>query len=105
MSRTDNIFKPALEGKNIPILTLDTKWHQLFTRIEKSMQIINLETELNEMLRRQGKLNNELKEIKVLKKKLMDDIMVSADIIYTVIFILIHLHLINRIVVCKKMVC
>lgn len=81
MSRTDNIFKPALEGKSIPILTLDTKWHQLFTRIEKSMQIINLETELNEMLRRQGKLNNELKEIKVLKKKLMDDIMMSADIL------------------------
>lgn len=81
MSRADNIFKPALEGKNIPILTLDTKWHQLFTRIEKSMQIINLETELNEMLRRQGKLNNELKEIKVLKKKLMDDIMMSADIL------------------------
>ena len=81
MSRTDNFYKPALEGKNIPILTLDNKWHQLFGRAGKSEQIIALETELNELLRRQGKLNTELKEIKILKKKLMDDIMMSADIL------------------------
>lgn len=81
MSRTDNIYKPALEGKNIPILTLDNKWHQLFSRIEKTDTIILVENELNELLRRQGKLNNELKEIKALKKKLMDDIMVSAGIL------------------------
>lgn len=81
MSRTDNVYKPALEGKNIPILTLDNKWHQLFVRIEKTETIIAVENELNELLRRQGKLNSELKEIKALKKKLMDDIMVSADIL------------------------
>ena len=81
MSRTDTVYKPALEGKNIPILTLDNKWHQLFSKMEKTEQIISIENELNELLRRQGKLNSELKEIKVLKKKLMDDIMVSADIL------------------------
>lgn len=81
MSRTDTVYKPALEGKNIPILTLDNKWHQLFTKLEKSEQIITTENELNELLRRQGKLNSELKEIKVLKKKLMDDIMISAGIL------------------------
>lgn len=81
MSRTDTVYKPALEGKNIPILTLDNKWHQLFTKLEKSEQIISTENELNELLRRQGKLNSELKEIKVLKKKLMDDIMISAGIL------------------------
>ena len=81
MSRTDNVYKPALEGKNIPILTLDNKWHQLFVRIEKTETIIAVENELNELLRRQGKLNSELKEIKALKKKLMDDIMLSADIL------------------------
>lgn len=81
MSRTDKVYKPALEGKNIPILTLDNKWHQLFSKMEKTEQIIEMEGELNCLLRRQGKLNNELKEIKALKKKLMDDIMVSADIL------------------------
>ena len=81
MSRTEKIYKPALEGKNIPILTLDNKWHQLFSRMEKTNEIISCENELNELLRRQGKLNSELKEIKKLKKKFMDDIMTSADIL------------------------
>lgn len=81
MSRVEKVYKPALEGKNIPVLTLDSKWHQLFSKMEKTEQIITIESELNEMLRRQGKLNSELKEIKALKKKLMDDIMVSADIL------------------------
>ena len=81
MSRTEKIYKPALEGKNIPILTLDNKWHQLFSRMEKTDEIITCENELNELLRRQGKLNSELKEIKKLKKKFMDDIMTSADVL------------------------
>lgn len=81
MSRIEDIYKPALEGKNIPILTLDNKWHQLFSQADKSEQIITLENELNDLLRRQGKLNSELKEIKKLKKKLLDDIMMSADIL------------------------
>ena len=55
MSRTDNVYKPALEGKNIPILTLDSKWHQLFSKMEKTEQIISIENELNELLRRQGR--------------------------------------------------
>ena len=81
MSRTDKVYKPALEGKNIPILTLDNKWHQLFSIMEKPAQIAEIEGELNTLLRRQGKLNSQLKEIKALKKKLMDEIMVSADIL------------------------
>ncbi len=81
MSRTDKVYRPALEGKNIPILTLDNKWHQLFSRMEKTESIIEIENELNALLRRQGKLNNEMKEIKALKKRFMDEIMVSADIL------------------------
>ena len=81
MSKTERMYKNALEGKNIPVLTLDNKWHQLFSRMEKTTEIITLEEELNILLRRRGKLNNELKEIKALKKKLMDEIVVSADIL------------------------
>lgn len=81
MSRTEKVYKTALEGKNIPILTLDNKWHQLFSRIEKTSEITMLEEELNVLLKRRGKLNSELKEIKALKKKLMDEIMVAADIL------------------------
>ncbi len=79
MSRTDDVFKPALAGKKIPVLTLDNKWHKLFTQIEPNPQIKKLEDELNELVKRQGKLTTETKEIKRLKKKLMDEIMESAE--------------------------
>ena len=39
MSRKEEIYKPALIGKNIPILTLDNKWHRLFTQTEISPEI------------------------------------------------------------------
>lgn len=81
MAKTEEFFKQALEKRNVPILTLDNKWHQLFTKAEKNQEIINIEKELNELLKRQGKLNSELKDIKKVKKKLMDDIMVSADVL------------------------
>lgn len=79
MSRTDEVFEPALIGKKIPILTLDNKWHQLFTQREYTPEIKQMESELNNLLKRQGKLNDENKEIKKLKKKMMDEIVVLAD--------------------------
>ena len=79
MARSDEIFEPALIGKKIPILTLDNKWHQLFTQREYTPEIKQMEKELNNLLKRQGKINDENKEIKVLKKKLMDEIVVLAD--------------------------
>jgi hypothetical protein len=79
MSRTDEIFEPALVGKKIPILVLDNKWHQLFTQAEYSPEIKSMEQEMNNLLKRQGKVNTESKEIKKLKKKLMDEIVILAD--------------------------
>ncbi len=79
MSRTDEVFQPALIGKKIPILTLDNKWHKLFTQAEYSPEIKSMEKEMNNLLKRQGKVNTESKEIKKLKKKLMDEIVVLAD--------------------------
>lgn len=78
MKRTEDVYKPALKGKKIPILTLDNKWHRLFTQAESNEQIEELSKELNGLLMRQGKLNTESKEIKTLKKKLMDDIVQST---------------------------
>ncbi len=79
MSRTDEVFQPALIGKKIPILTLDHKWHRLFTQAEYSPEIKGMEKELNQLLKRQGKVNTESKEIKKLKKRLMDEIVLLAD--------------------------
>ena len=63
------VFLNALKGKKIPILTLDNKWYRLLDEKgqTKAGQLIE---ELNELLRRQGKLNTGLKDIKRLKKKM-----------------------------------
>lgn len=79
MSRTDEVYKPALEGKKIPVLTLDNKWHQLLSQLEPDKKILRLRDELNELIGRQGKVNTEVKEIKKLKKKLLQDIMENAE--------------------------
>lgn len=79
MSKTDETFEAALAGRKIPILTLDNKWHQLFTQREYTPEIKQMESELNNLLKRQGKVNDDNKEIRKLKKKMMDEIVVLAD--------------------------
>lgn len=79
MARSDEVFKQALIGRKIPILTLDNKWHKLFTQAEYSSEIKSMEKELNNLLKRQGKITTESKEIKKIKKKLMDEVVLLAD--------------------------
>ena len=74
MSRKEEVFIPALENKKIPLLTLDNTWHRLFTQTEPSDEITALEEELNDLLKKQGKLNTDIKDIRALKKRLMDEI-------------------------------
>lgn len=71
-------FSRALEGKRIPILTLDNKWYQLLTQEARS-GVSDLEEQLNALLKQQGKLNNDVKDIKRLKKKLMEEIVTLVD--------------------------
>ncbi|MCR4789160.1 MAG: hypothetical protein K5888_11280 [Lachnospiraceae bacterium] len=79
MADIENKFKNALTGKNIPILTIDKKFHNLTDAIGKSDEMSSLEGELNDLLKAQGKANTEIKEIKKLKKKLMQEIVENAD--------------------------
>jgi len=72
------LFTAALQGKNIPILTLDNKWYRLLDADAKS-EVKDIEEELNALLKRQGKLNTESKDIKKLKKKLMSEIVPLVD--------------------------
>ena len=75
MSRTEEIYVPALEGKRIPVLTLDNKWHQLFHKTGRTTpQIEALSEQLNDLLKQQGKANTQLKNLKLYKKKLMDEV-------------------------------
>ena len=72
------LFRQALQGKKIPVLTLDNKWYRLLTE-ENRAAVSEMEGQLNYLLKRQGKLNAEIKDIKKLKKKLMKDIVSLAD--------------------------
>lgn len=71
-------FDEALQGKKIPILTLDNKWYRLLDE-ETRENVKEPESRLNELLQRQGKLTTETKEIKSLKKKFMNEIVAMAD--------------------------
>lgn len=78
MKNTDE-FRKALEHKKLPLLVLDQKWHRLFAIHGKTDEIRNAETELNNLLARQGKLNSDLKDYKKVKNQLMDEIIQNME--------------------------
>ena len=77
--KNTNEFRKALEHKKLPLLVLDQKWHRLFAIHGKTDEIRNAETELNNLLARQGKLNSDLKDYKKVKNQLMDEIVQNME--------------------------
>lgn len=71
-------FPEALKDKKIPILTLDNKWYRLLDH-ETREALAGTEERLNELLKKQGKLNTETRKVKKVKKQLMTEIVVIAD--------------------------
>ena len=72
-------FRKALEHKNVPLLVLDQKWHRLFAIHGKTEDIQNTETQLNNLLARQGRLNSDLKGDRKVKNQLMDGIVQNME--------------------------
>ncbi|MCR5802225.1 MAG: hypothetical protein K6G57_07840 [Lachnospiraceae bacterium] len=77
IEKTD-LFREALKGKNVPILTLDPKWYRLLDRVGNE-DVKELEKKLNDLLKRQGKVHTETGEIKKIKKRLMEEMVPLAD--------------------------
>lgn len=73
-------FNSIVKNKKLPILTLDARWHELFPEDVKTPEIKELEQRVNQHLKRQGKLVNDIKDMKKLKNNLIKDIMVNMDI-------------------------
>lgn len=73
-----DLFEQALKGKKLPVLTLDGKWYKLLDELGRDA-VKEYENQLNNLLRRQGKLNNEMKDYKRLKKKLMNEMLPMVD--------------------------
>lgn len=72
-------YTNIVRDKNLPILTLDARWHELFPEETKTQTIRELEQKVNNLLKRQGKLVNGIKDMKVLKNNLLKDIVVNMD--------------------------
>ncbi len=73
-------FHKAFKGKKIPILTLDERWYELFPQHEKPNHIKEIECQLNDLLKRQGKLVNDMKDLKNLKSQLMKEIIENMEV-------------------------
>ena len=73
------VFKAALKSVKVPVLVLDQKWHRLFAISGKPESVKEKEVELNELLQLQGKLNQEIKDLKAVKNKLMQGIVSNMD--------------------------
>lgn len=73
-NRVNQQISRAIEKKQIPILTLDNRWHMLFPEEKKTATIRRLEEQVNTLLKRQGKLVQEAKELKKLKRNFMKNI-------------------------------
>lgn len=73
-------FHKVFKGKKIPILTLDERWYELFPQYEKPNHIKNIEYQLNDLLKKQGKLVNDMKDLKSLKSQLMKEILDNMEV-------------------------
>jgi hypothetical protein len=73
-------FYSIVKDKKLPILTLDARWHEVFPEDHKTSEIKNLEQRVNNLLKKQGKLVNDIKDMKRLKNDLIKDIMANMEI-------------------------
>ena len=64
---------------NIPILTLDERWYPLVNDQIKTDEIAYWEKQVNELLKKQGRLNTDIKDIKKLKKQLINDVVENME--------------------------
>ena len=79
MAKSDEEFRHALSGRKLPPLTLDHQWHQLVVSTGAEKKIHTLSAEQTELLKQQAGAANELKKLKKLKKRLMDEIVTLAE--------------------------
>lgn len=78
--RKSGDLSTVIREKQIPIVTLDERWHTLFGRQTKSANVQALERKLNDLIKQQGRLVNEAKDLKAAKNRLMNGIVANMDV-------------------------
>lgn len=76
---TYEVLKDKVAVKNIPILTLDPRWYQLLPAESKTDEIKYWEQKVNDLLKRQGQVTNDLKDIKKLKEQLIQSVVSNME--------------------------
>ncbi len=75
----DNEIRRIIRSSKVPVLTLDSRWHELFPDYRKTTRIKELERQINELLKKQGKITDDRKEMKKLKQRLMEEIIFNIS--------------------------
>lgn len=78
-NKRSDAFLNAVRDSRPAIVVLDERWHQMFEGIDKPKLVRELEKEVDELLKKQGQTNTDLKEVKKVKAKLMDTIVANMD--------------------------
>lgn len=73
-------FTHLLNSKRVPIVTLDERWHKLFEKHPKSAKVVELERKLNDLMKQQGRLITDVKNLKSAKHQLMDGIVANMNV-------------------------
>ncbi|MGN0316675.1 MAG: hypothetical protein ACI4E1_01945 [Lachnospira sp.] len=76
---TYEAIKNEMAIKSIPILTLDERWYKLIPEKVKTDEIKFWEKELNDLLKRQGQVNSDIKEVKKIKSQLIQEVVDSME--------------------------
>ena len=76
---TYEMLKDKVAVKHIPILTLDPRWYQLVPAASKTDEIKYWEQKVNDLLKRQGQITNDIKDIKKLKSQLIQSVVNNME--------------------------
>lgn len=79
MPMTIEDVKKNVAYKQLPLVTLDERWHHLFPEKDKTPEIKRLEEKLNNLLKRQGQITNDLKAVSKIKNDLMKEIVDNVE--------------------------
>ncbi len=78
-SITYDVIKDMVAAKKIPVLTLDPRWYQLVPEASKTDEIKYWESKVNELLKRQGQVTNDLKDVKKIKSQLIQTVVSNME--------------------------
>lgn len=75
VEESDRQLRNILRAAKLPLLTLDERYHALLPEEMKTPKIRALEKRLNDLVKNEGKLNSDIKEMSFLKKRLLHQVL------------------------------